>query len=117
MAAGRVDLVITGADRIAANGDVANKIGTYGLAVLAQAHHIPLFVAAPRSTFDMSVSTGSEIPIELRAAHEVGAAPGAEVYNPAFDITPASLVTAIITDRGLVEPPYLHAISRLLEQR
>jgi methylthioribose-1-phosphate isomerase len=116
MAAGEVDLVITGADRIAANGDVANKIGTYGLAVLAQVHHIPFFVAAPRSTFDISVSTGGEIPIELRAAHEVDAAPGAEVYNPAFDVTPASLVTGIITDRGLVEPPYLQAVPRLLNQ-
>jgi len=117
MAAGKVDLVITGADRIAANGDVANKIGTYGLAVLAEAHRIPFFVAAPRSTFDISLSRGSEIPIELRAASEVGAAPGAEVYNPAFDVTPASLVTGLVTDRGLVEPPYLDAVHRLLQQR
>ncbi len=117
MAAGRVDLVITGADRIAANGDVANKIGTYGLAVLAQAHRIPFFAAAPRSTFDISLSTGREIPIELRAPHEVGAAHGAEVYNPAFDVTPASLVTGIITDRGLVGPPYVDAVARLLQQR
>ena len=116
MADGRVDVVITGADRIAANGDVANKIGTYGLAVLARAHSIPFFAAAPRSTFDISVSTGSEIPIEFRAAHEVGAAAGAEVYNPAFDVTPASLITGIITDRGLIEPPYLRAVPLLLQE-
>ncbi|MBI2616102.1 MAG: S-methyl-5-thioribose-1-phosphate isomerase, partial [Gemmatimonadetes bacterium] len=99
MAQGDVDLVITGADRIAANGDVANKIGTYALAVLAKAHGIPFYVAAPRSTFDPSLTSGDLIPIEERAASEViGSIESVTAYNPAFDVTPADLVTAIITD-------------------
>ncbi len=114
MAQGAIDLVITGADRIAANGDVANKIGTYGLAVLAEAHGIPFYVAAPRSTFDAALASGDLIPIEERPASELDAAPGAEVLNPAFDVTPADLINGIITDRGVLEPPYEGAIRELL---
>ena len=113
MAKGMVDLVLLGADRIAANGDVANKIGTYSLAVLAAAHGLPFYVAAPVSTLDMALASGEGIPIEERAAEEVtlfrgqSTAPaGVRVFNPAFDVTPARLVTAIITDRGVVYPPY-----------
>jgi methylthioribose-1-phosphate isomerase len=104
MGLGEVDLVITGADRIAANGDVANKIGTYGLAVLARAHRIPFYVAAPGSTFDAAVASGNQIPIEQRSPQEILA--GVEAYNPAFDVTPAELITALITDRGVLEPPF-----------
>jgi methylthioribose-1-phosphate isomerase len=111
MREGRIQAVITGADRIAANGDTANKIGTYGIATLARAHGIPFYVAAPSTTFDLSIATGSEIPIEERAAEEVTqgfgcqtAPPGADVYNPAFDVTPAELIKAIITDRGALRP-------------
>lgn len=107
---GNIGCCIVGADRITANGDTANKIGTYGLAVAAQAHGIPFFVAAPSSTFDLSLATGADIPIEERAAAEVlaplgvQAAPaGAEAFNPAFDVTPASLITAIITERGIIQ--------------
>ncbi len=114
MAQGAIDLVITGADRIAANGDVANKIGTYGLAVLAEAHGIPFYVAAPRSTFDAALAAGDLIPIEERPAAELDAAPGAEVVNPAFDVTPAELINGIITDGGVLEPPYEDGIRELL---
>ncbi len=114
MAQGRVDLVITGADRIAANGDVANKIGTYGLAVLARAHGIPFFVAAPCSTFDLAVATGEGIPIEQRQAAEIGAAPGADALNPAFDVTPAEYITALVTDRGVIEPPYVDRVPQVI---
>jgi len=107
----RVQALITGADRIAANGDTANKIGTYSVATLAHAHGIPFYVAAPASTFDLSIGSGAEIPIEQRAAEEITqgfgkqtAPAGANVYNPAFDVTPAELITAIITDRGIVQP-------------
>jgi len=114
MAQGEVDLVITGADRIAANGDVANKIGTYALAVLARAHGIPFYVAAPRTTFDRSLTSGDPIPIEERAASEIaGSIAGLSAYNPAFDVTPAELVTAIITDRGVLHPPLAEGIERL----
>ncbi|MDA8337260.1 MAG: S-methyl-5-thioribose-1-phosphate isomerase [Peptococcaceae bacterium] len=113
MAKGMVDLVLLGADRIAGNGDVANKIGTYSLAVLAAAHGMPFYVAAPVSTLDLSLASGAEIPIEERAESEVTgfggrrtAPAGVRVFNPAFDVTPARLVTAIITDRGVVYPPY-----------
>ncbi len=109
----RVDLVVTGADRIAANGDSANKIGTYSLAVLARQHGVPLYIAAPRSTVDMAIASGDAIPIEERCADEVTgfggcrtAPVGTPVWNPSFDVTPASLIGAIITDRGLVRPPY-----------
>lgn len=105
MADGKVDMVVVGADRIAANGDVANKIGTYPLAVLANAHSIPFYVAAPVSTFDMSLATGAGIPIELRGAEEIPAAVGVKVHNPAFDVTPARLISAIFTDVGTVEKP------------
>jgi methylthioribose-1-phosphate isomerase len=110
---GEIDLVIVGADRIAANGDTANKIGTYPLAIAAKHHGIPFYVAAPASTFDPATKTGEGILIEQRHADEVCAtfgartAPeGASVYNPAFDVTPARLITAIISDRGIHQPPY-----------
>ena len=104
MARGLVDAVVVGADRIAANGDVANKIGTYGLAVLARAHGIPFYVAAPSSSIDAGAASGADIPIEQRDAAEVLARPieGVEVMNPAFDVTPAGLVDAYITERGVV---------------
>lgn len=120
MARGMVDLVIVGADRIAANGDVANKIGTYGVAVLARAHNIPFYVAAPMSTVDIQLDSGAEIPIEERHPEEVThccgrrvVPEGVDVWNPAFDITPAHLVTAIVTDRGIVYPPYAENLARL----
>jgi methylthioribose-1-phosphate isomerase len=109
MAQGKVDAVITGADRIARNGDVANKIGTYGLAVAARAHAVPFYVAAPTSTIDAGAASGAEIPIEHRAPAEVAgaAAPdGYGVYNPAFDVTPADLISAIVTEDGVHRPPY-----------
>lgn len=109
MAAGLVDAVVVGADRIARNGDVANKIGTYGVAVLAAHHSIPFYVAAPSSTLDLSLEEGSQIVIEQRASSEVLPQPieGVDVYNPAFDVTPASLVTNIITERGVFSPDEL----------
>jgi methylthioribose-1-phosphate isomerase len=114
MAQGDVDLVITGADRIAANGDVANKIGTYALALLARVHEIPFFVAAPRTTVDRALSSGDLIPIEERPAGEIlGSWTGVTAYNPAFDVTPAELITALITDQGVLRPPYDAAIVRL----
>ncbi|HEY4759615.1 MAG TPA: S-methyl-5-thioribose-1-phosphate isomerase [Thermoguttaceae bacterium] len=120
---GKVQAVITGADRIAANGDVANKIGTYGLAVLAKAHNIPFYVAAPTSTFDLNIASGTEIPIEQRDPREVThgfgcqtAPDGISVYNPAFDVTPAELVTAIICDRGVIQPVTRDNIEKTLEQ-
>jgi len=113
MAQGDVDMVLTGADRIAANGDVANKIGTYALAVLARAHDLPFFVAAPRTTFDLTLPSGDLIPIEQRPAAEIPSG-GGSAYNPAFDVTPAELVTGIITDQGVLAPPYPAAIAHLL---
>jgi methylthioribose-1-phosphate isomerase len=113
MREGRVDLVIVGADRIAANGDVANKIGTYPLALAARHHGVPFYVAAPWSTVDAATATGDAIEIEHRAADELGhnftspvSPRDVAVYNPAFDVTPAALVTAFVTDRGIVRPPY-----------
>ena len=121
MEQGRIQAVITGADRIAANGDTANKIGTYSLAVLARAHGIPFYVAAPSSTFDQSLLTGGEIPIEERPAEEIThgfgrqtAPNGVAVYNPAFDVTPAELISAIVTERGLVQPVNVERISAIL---
>lgn len=115
-----VQAVIVGADRIALNGDVANKIGTYSVAVLAQKHQIPFYVAAPLSTFDFSLPTGDAIPIEERDSSEVTAimgkvvAPaGVDVFNPAFDVTPHELVTAIITERGVLYPPFNTAIASI----
>jgi methylthioribose-1-phosphate isomerase len=117
MREGRVQRVIVGADRIAANGDTANKIGTYSVAVLARAHQIPFFVAAPSSTFDLSIPDGSHIPIEQRDPKEIthgfgkATAPAEiEVYNPAFDVTPAALITGIITEHGLIQPVTAAAI-------
>jgi len=111
MREGRVQMVITGADRIAANGDAANKIGTYGLAILAERHKIPFYVAAPHSTFDLSLAGGDEIPIEQRGGDEIThgfgrrtAPDGVATYAPAFDVTPAGFITAIITDRGVIQP-------------
>jgi len=113
MSRGDVDLVVTGADRIAANGDTANKIGTYALAVLARHHGVPFYVAAPFSTIDPALPSGAEIPIEEREAGEVrrvggqATAPEASpVFNPAFDVTPAALITAIVTERGVFRPPF-----------
>lgn len=121
MAEKRVDLVITGADRIAANGDTANKIGTYGVAVLARAHGIPFYVAAPSSTFDLSLRTGAAIPIEQRDSREIThglgrqiAPDGVKVYNPAFDITPAHLIAGIVTEKGLIRPVNEASIRRTL---
>jgi methylthioribose-1-phosphate isomerase len=113
MSRGEVDLVVTGADRIAANGDTANKIGTYALAVLARHHGVPFYVAAPFSTIDAALPAGAQIPIEERDAGEVRRVGGhatapesSPVFNPAFDVTPATLITAIITERGVFRPPY-----------
>jgi methylthioribose-1-phosphate isomerase len=121
MSCGDVDLVIVGADRIAANGDTANKIGTYTLAVLAQRHGLPFYVAAPLSTFDASLKDGSQIPIEERASAEVTgyggkrwAPEGVSVRNPAFDVTPAELITAIITERGVLRAPDREGVARTL---
>ncbi len=119
---GKVNLVVVGADRIAANGDTANKIGTYGVAVLAREHQIPFYVAAPRSTIDLDTPTGADIPIEERNAREVthvGAAQlapdGALVWNPAFDVTPHQLIAGIITERGIVRPPYIESLKRAFD--
>ena len=113
IASGRLTTVITGADRVAANGDSANKVGTYGLAAVAARHGVPFYIAAPWSTMDLACPDGAAIPIEFRAADEVGgfagqrwAPPGMEAFNPAFDVTPAELITAIITDRGVAYPPF-----------
>lgn len=112
MAGGSIDAVIVGADRIAVNGDTANKIGTYGLAVLASVHGIPFYVAAPTSTIDGVLNDGSAIPIEERSAEEVlpSPIPGVDVMNPAFDVTPARYITAIITERGILKPEELHSV-------
>jgi methylthioribose-1-phosphate isomerase len=112
MARGKVDRVIVGADRIAANGDVANKVGTYPLAVLADRHGVPFYVAAPLSTIDPATPEGASIPIEERDPAEV--VTGGDAFNPAFDVTPAELVTAIITDAGVLKSPYPAAISSVL---
>lgn len=119
LARGMVDLVITGADRIARNGDAANKIGTYALAVLAKHHEVPFYVAAPMSTVDLSLADGTEIPIEERDGDEVrgfrGAAsapPDAPAFNPAFDVTPAALIGGIITERGVLGEPYEDSLGR-----
>lgn len=120
MAQGKVDFALVGADRIAANGDVANKIGTYNLGVLCQKHGLPLYSAAPSSTLDVNLASGADIPIEERAAEEVTeicgrrvAPVGVSVYSPAFDVTPADLVSAIITEGGIFQPPYGQSLSRI----
>ncbi len=117
-----VDLVIVGADRIARNGDTANKIGTYGLAIAAAHHGIPFYVAAPRSSFDLTLESGAKIPIEERSGDEVRTFAGASstdsgtrAYNPAFDVTPARLITAFITEYGILQPPYSESIPRSRE--
>ena len=124
MRLGHVDLVVVGADRIAANGDVANKVGTYGVAVLAREHGIPFYVAAPISTVDLSTADGDGIPIEERNAREVthvGSSrltpEGAHIRNPAFDVTPAKFVTAIITERGIARAPYSESLALLVGSR
>ena len=124
MRLGHVDLVVVGADRIAANGDVANKVGTYGVAVLATEHTIPFYVAAPLSTVDLGTPDGDQIPIEERSDREVthvGASrltpEGARVRNPAFDVTPAKYVTAIVTGRGIARPPYASSLADLCRRR
>ncbi len=121
MAQGLVQMVITGADRIAANGDVANKIGTYGLAILARHHNIPFYVAAPYSTFDLHLASGQEIPIEQREGKEITAGFGrvtapaqAKTFSPAFDVTPSELITAIITDRGIIQPVNVDNVAKLI---
>jgi methylthioribose-1-phosphate isomerase len=117
LASGRVDAVIVGCDRVAANGDVANKDGTYALALAARAHGVPFYVAGPVSTLDPDTACGADIVIEERAADEVGAAAGALVWNPAFDVTPAALVSAFITDDGVLRPPFGSAIRRTARVR
>ena len=121
MQQGRVQAVITGADRIASNGDAANKIGTYALAVLAREHRVPFYIAAPRSTFDFSLACGEEIPIEERDGEEITrgfgrqtAPDGIGTWNPAFDVTPAELITALVTERGVIEPVTSQRIAEIL---
>ncbi len=122
MRQGRVNFVVVGADRIAANGDTANKIGTYTVAVLAREHGVPFYVAAPLSTIDLQTSDGSQIPIEERSAKEVThvggtqlAPAGAAVWNPAFDVTPHELISGIITERGIFRAPYVESLRRAFE--
>ncbi len=123
MARGDIDMVIVGADRVAANGDTANKIGTYGVAILAREHGIPFYVAAPRTTFDFDTPTGAEIPIEERSPEEVthgfgpATAPaGVKVYSPAFDVTPARYIAGFFTDAGFLEPPFEESLQILREE-
>jgi methylthioribose-1-phosphate isomerase len=123
MAQGEVDAVVVGTDRVAANGDVANKIGTYMVAVLARRHNIPFYVACPLSTIDMNIASGKDIPIEERSADEVKgfrdthwAAEGVAIRNPAFDVTPAELVTGLITEKGVVMQPDIEKLRRLFDQ-
>lgn len=113
MQQGKIDIIIVGADRIAGNGDTANKIGTYNLAVLAEKHHLPFYIAAPMSTFDFQIKSGAGIPVEERHEIEITegfgqrtAPAGVKVYNPAFDVTPAYLITGFITEKGIVKPPF-----------
>ncbi|MGB3622080.1 MAG: S-methyl-5-thioribose-1-phosphate isomerase, partial [Ketobacter sp.] len=124
MQQGRVSWVIVGADRIAANGDVANKIGTYNLAVLAKHHGVRFMVVAPTSTFDLSISSGVDIPIEERDGHEVLEVKGvrmapenAQAYNPVFDVTPAQLIDAIVTEKGVIEKPSADSVASLMADR
>lgn len=122
MREGKINVVITGADRIAANGDAANKIGTYALAVLAKHHGIAFYIAAPSSTFDFDLASGDDIPIEQRDPEEIIAGFGkatapenVQTYNPAFDVTPAELITGIITEKGLIQPPSTQTIAEKLK--
>ena len=123
LASDKVGAVLTGADRIAANGDTANKIGTYGLAVVAARHGVPFYIAAPRSTFDAHCPDGTGIPIEFRDPGEVGgygetrwAPEGVDAYNPAFDVTPAELITGFITEHGVLRPPFRSTIETFCEE-
>jgi methylthioribose-1-phosphate isomerase len=122
MSQGKVRAVIVGTDRVAANGDVANKVGTLGVAVLAKHFGVPFYVAAPTSSIDLSLPTGEQIPIEQRDGREISEGLGkqtapadVDVYNPAFDVTPAGLVTAIVTEQGVVTPPYEPGLRRAVE--
>ncbi|MNJ54413.1 Methylthioribose-1-phosphate isomerase [compost metagenome] len=122
MSKGWIDAVIVGTDRVAANGDAANKIGTYSLAVLAKAHNIPFYVASPLSTIDLQTDTGQQIPIEERPEHEVTegfgkrtAPAGIKVFNPSFDVTPHHLITAIITEKGVVRAPFRENLAALFQ--
>jgi methylthioribose-1-phosphate isomerase len=124
MQQGEINRVIAGADRIAQDGDTANKIGTYNLAVLAHYHKIPFYIASPKSTFDFSIKTGSDIPIEQRDGKEATTLffkkpitlKGVKVFCPAFDVTPHNLITAIITDKGIIKPPYRETITKILQR-
>jgi methylthioribose-1-phosphate isomerase len=123
MARGLVEAVIVGADRISANGDTANKIGTYGVAVLAKAHKIPFYVAAPASTFNMAIKSGKEIPIEERSSWEITngfgkqtAPDNIKVFNPAFDVTPNKFITAFITDKGVVLPSFFKNLKKVFDK-
>jgi methylthioribose-1-phosphate isomerase len=109
----KVDAVVVGADRIARNGDTANKIGTYGVAIMAAHHGIPFYVAAPRTTFDFEMASGMDIPIEERSPDEIRITPDDPAYNPAFDVTPGRLITGIITEYGVLHAPYEDAIADL----
>jgi methylthioribose-1-phosphate isomerase len=120
MRAGKIDGVVVGADRIAMNGDTANKIGTYGVAVLAHAHKIPFYIAAPSTTFDLKASTGKDIPIEERPHHEVSemggkqlAPKGMKIFNPSFDVTPHQYISGIITEAGVLKAPYNQSIGKI----
>ena len=120
MRAGKIDGVVVGADRIAMNGDTANKIGTYGVAVLAHVHKIPFYIAAPSTTFDLKAKTGKDIPIEERPSHEVShiqgrqlAPTGMKIFNPAFDVTPAKYISGIITEAGVLKSPFNHSIKKI----
>ncbi|CAD7777964.1 Methylthioribose-1-phosphate isomerase [Candidatus Methanoperedenaceae archaeon GB37] len=124
MAQGKINLVIVGADRIAANGDTANKIGTYSLAILAKHHNIPFYVAAPFSTIDLNIANGQQIPIEKRPGKELAYLgkkciypQGVNALYYAFDVTPARYITGIITEKGVIEPPFKKAINRLSRRR
>jgi methylthioribose-1-phosphate isomerase len=123
MKQGKISAVITGADRIAANGDTANKIGTYSLSVLAKVHRVPFYVAAPSSSFDLKLKNGEQIPIEQRSADEVRflgsekiTPDGVDIYNPAFDVTPAENITAIITEKGVIHKPTAQKIKKHFKQ-
>jgi methylthioribose-1-phosphate isomerase len=120
MRRGDVDFIVVGADRIAANGDVANKIGTYTVAMMAKAHGVPFYVAAPLSTIDLATPDGDGIPIEQRSAREIThlgstrlTPDGASIWNPAFDVTPHDLIAGIITERGIARPPYQDSLAQL----
>jgi methylthioribose-1-phosphate isomerase len=124
MREGRVQLVVVGADRIAANGDAANKIGTYGLAVIAKAHNVPMYVAAPRTTFDLATPAGAAIPIEQRAGDEISHGFGRQTgphgiacYNPAFDVTPAELLAGIVTEHGIIRPVNRDMVGKMLSDK